>query len=160
VNLLKQPIWVIISLAVTAIAASFVGESYKLKWVSDWLAQILMLMFFIALCTLTTRAPTAIATRKGRAVWWARTAVFAALIWLFISIDLVGDAPVSMRLMGLSWTMSPYGAGRFLQLGGLVLATVGCGLWWWDQRRELAAAALAKGPNDHVPPAPAGLGHT
>ncbi|MFA6044093.1 MAG: hypothetical protein WC718_03840 [Phycisphaerales bacterium] len=155
-NLLKQPMIVIVMLAVIAIAAAFIGESSKVAWVSNWLAPILMLLFFIALHTLTTTAPKGITTRKGKVVWWVRTAVLAGLMWLFISIDLVGDAPVSMRLMGLSWTMSPYGAGRLLELGGLVLAGIAWGLWAWDHRRALEAAFLAEskgGQPPSVPPA-------
>lgn len=155
-NLLKQPMIVIVMLAVIAIAAAFMGESSKVAWVSNWLAPILMLLFFVALCTLTTVPPKAISTRKGKVMWWARTAVLAGLMWLFINVDLVGDAPVSMRLMGLSWTMSPHGAGRFLELTGLVLGMIACGMSWMDHRRDAAAAALAEtklGQTPSVPPA-------
>ena len=148
-NLLKQPMVVILVIAVIAIVATFIGESYKVAWMSDWLAPMLMLLFFIALCTLTRAAPKGIPTRKGRVVWWARTAAIAGLIWLFGTIDLVGDAPVSMRLMGLSWTMSPYAAGRSLQFGGLVLGMIACGMSWVDYRRE-AAAALAESKSGHA----------
>lgn len=153
-NLLKQPMMVIIMFAVIAIAAAIVGESYKVAWVNNWLAPILMLLFFIVLCTLTTTPPKAITNQKDKAAWWARTGVFAGLAWLFLNIDLVGDAPVSMRLMGLSWTMSPYAAGRFLELGGLVLGMIGCGLWWWDRRGERAAAALAQSRGERTPSVP------
>jgi hypothetical protein len=144
------------SALVLALAAVIIGESYKVAWVRDWLAPILMLLFFITLCTLTRAAPKGIPTRKGKVVWWARTAGLAGLIWLFINIDLIGEAPVSMRLMGLSWTMSPYGAGRFLELVGLVLGTIACGVSWMDHRREAAAAALeesTRGQTPSVPPA-------
>lgn len=148
-NLLKQPMVVILMIAVIAIVATFIGESYKVAWVSDWLAPMLMLLFFIALCTLTRAAPKGIPTRKGRVVWWARTAAIAGLIWLFGTIDLVGDAPVSMRLMGLSWTMSPYAAGRSLQFAGLVLGMIACGISLMDYRRD-AAAALAESKSEHA----------
>lgn len=158
-NFTKHAQLVILSLGGLAIAAAIVGEYSKVAWVSDWLGPILMLLFFVALCTLTRRPPTGLITRKSKVVWWARTAVLVGLIWLFLSIDLVGEAPVSMRLMGLNWTMSPYAAGRFLELGGLVLGTIACGISWMEHRREAAAAALAKGANDGVPPAPIGPGH-
>ncbi len=152
-KLLKQPMVVIVLLAVIAIVAAFIGESSKLAWVSNWFAPMLMLLFFIALCTLTRAAPKGIPTRKGRVVWWARTAAFAGLIWLFGNIDLVGDAPVSMRLMGLSWTMSPYGAGRLLQLGSMVLGLIACGILWMDHRREAASAARAQSDRGNNSPA-------
>lgn len=83
-NLLKQPMIVIVMLAVIAISAVTIGESYKVAWVSDWLAPMLTLLFFIALCTLTTTVPQTITARKARVIWWARTAVLAGLMWLFI----------------------------------------------------------------------------
>lgn len=126
---------------------------------SDWVAPILMLLFFIALSTLTTVPPRIITTRRGKVVWFARTAAFVALIWLFISIDLVGDAPASMRLMGMSWTMSPHAAGRFLELGGLVIGAIGVGLSLMDARRDAGAAAVAKGASGQAPPAPAASGN-
>jgi hypothetical protein len=58
-----------------------------------------------------------------------------------------------MRLMGLSWTMSPYAAGRSLELGGLVLGTIAAGISLMDYRRE-AAAALAESKNGHAASAP------
>jgi len=153
-NLLKQPMVVIVMLGVIAIVAATLGESSKVAWVSNWLAPILMLLFFIALHTLTTTAPQGITTRKGKVVWWVRTAVLAGLMWLFISIDLVGDAPVPMRLMGLTWTMSPYGAGKLLQLVGLVLPAIACGFWAWDHRRALEAAFPADGKAGQPPSVP------
>jgi len=158
-NLLKQPMIVVLMIAVIAIVAVILGQAYKLAWVSDWLAPMLMLLFFIALCTLTRAAPNGITTRKGRVVWWARTAVIAGLIWLYGSIDLVGDAPVTLRLMGVSWTMSPYAAARMFQLGGLVLGMIACGMSWMDHRREAAAAARANSASEQAPPATTAAGH-
>ncbi len=140
-NLLKQPMVIIVMIAVVAIVAVYIGESYKVAWMSDWLAPILMLLFFIGLSTLSTVPPRTVNTQRGKVAWFARTAAFAGLIWLFISIDLVGDAPVAMRLMGMSWTMSPHAAARFLELAGLIIGAIGVGLSWMDARREAAAAA-------------------
>jgi len=81
-------------------------------------------------------------------------AAFAGLIFLFISIDVVSDGPVSMRLMGMSWTMSPHAATRVLTLGGLVIGAIAAWMTQNESRRAAAAAALTKRQGEQAPPAP------
>jgi len=155
-NLLKQLRIVVIMLAVLAVAAGIVGDIYKVAWVANWLAPIVKMLFVVGLWTLCVAPPKGVIARKGMVVWLARWAVLNVLVLLFLSIDLVGEAPVSMRLMGLSWTMSPYRAGLFLEVTGFVLGGIACGMAWMDHHRDAAASALAKvasGQSPSVPPA-------
>lgn len=139
-TLFKQPwSWAWIVLAVVAIVAAGVGESTKTPWVNDWLAPTLMLMFFIALSVNFSEPPRTVSTRKAKVVWLARTAAFAGLIWLYVSIDIVSDAPVTLRLMGASWTMGPQLAARFLEIGGLVIGAIAVALVLKDAQRTNAA---------------------
>lgn len=153
-NLIKHAWLVYLTLAAFAIAAAVVGEVYDVAWAVDWLAPILTLLCFVSLSTLSYRPDPTASTGARKFASYAKMAAFAGLIYLFISIDLVSDAPVSMRLMGMSWTMSPYAATRVLTLGGLVIGAIAAWMAQNESRRAAAAAALAKGQGGQAPPAP------
>lgn len=155
-NLVKHAWFVYLLLAVLAIAAVIVGESYKIAWVADWLAPILMLLSFVSISTLSHRPDASASTRSGRLSSYAKVTAFAALIYMYISIEVVSDAPVTLRLMGLSMSMSGHAASRFLVISGLIIGATGAWLNMSQLRREAAAAALAKSETGQAPPAPSG----
>lgn len=159
-NVIKQVWFVHFALAALAIVAAVVGEIYKVAWVADWLAPILMLLFFVSLSTLSHRPDASRGTRSGKVASYAAVAAFAAVIYLFISIEVVSDAPVALRLMGLSLTMSGHAASRFLVISGLAIGAIGVWLNTSQLRREAAAAALAKPASGQGPPAPAAASTT
>lgn len=154
-NLVKHAWFVYFMLAVLAIAAVIVGEVYKVAWVADWLAPILTLLCFVSISTLSHRPDASASTRSGRVASYAKVTAFAAVIYLFISIEIVSDAPVTLRLMGMSMSMSGHAASRFLVIAGLAIGAVGVWLNTSQLRREAAAAALAKAASGRVSPTPA-----
>jgi len=158
-NLIKHAWLVYLTLAGLAIAAAVVGEVYKVAWVAEWLAPILMLLCFVSISTLSHRPDASASTRSGRVASYAKVTAFAVLIYLFISIEVVSDAPVTLRLMGLSMTMSGHAASRFLVISGLVIGATGVWLNTSQLRREAAAAALASGASGQAPPPPAASAH-
>ncbi len=154
-NLVKHAWLVYLTLGVLAIAAAVVGEVYKVDWVTNWLAPILLLLCWVSHSALANRPDVTARTRAGKRASYAKTTAFAALIFLFIMIEVESDAPVTLRLMGLSMTTSAYAASRFLVITGLVLGAVGVWMTMSQVRRETAAAELAKGASGQSPPAPA-----
>lgn len=158
-NLIKHAWLVYFIFAVLAIAAAVVGEVYKVAWVAEWLAPILMLLCFVSISTLSHRPDASAGTRSGRVASYAKVTAFAAVIYLFISIEVVSDAPVTLRLMGLSMSMSGHAASRFLVISGLVIGAIGVWLNTSQLRREAAAAALAKGASGQALSAAAAPGH-
>jgi hypothetical protein len=154
-NLVKHAWLVYCALAVLAISAVVIGEVYKVAWVADWLAPILMLIFFVSISTLSHRPDASASTRSGRVASYAKVTAFAVLIYLFIMIEIVSDAPVTLRLMGMSMSMSGQAASRFLVIAGLVIGAFGAWVNLSQVRREAAAAALAKAASGQVSPTPA-----
>ncbi len=57
------------------------------------------------------------------------------LIYLFVMIDIVSDAPVTLRFMGMSWTMSSHAASRVLTVGGLAIGAIGVWMTQAEARR-------------------------
>ncbi|MFN0133363.1 MAG: hypothetical protein ACKVW3_12655 [Phycisphaerales bacterium] len=155
-NLIKHAWFVYFALAGLAIAAVIIGETYKLAWVANWLAPILLLLCFVSLSTLSHRPDATARTTAGKVASYIRTTVFAVLIYLFIMIEIVSDAPVTLRLMGMSWTMSPHAASRVFTIGGVALVAIAVWVTQMEARRSAAAAALAenkRGQTPSVPPA-------
>lgn len=113
-----------------------------------------MLLFFVSLSALFHSPDATPGTRSEKVASYAKVSAFAAAIYLFISIEIVSDTPVTLRLMGLSKTMSGHAASRFLVISGLVIGAVGVWLNTRQVRREATAAALAKSASGQAPPAP------
>lgn len=154
-NLVKHAWFVYLTLAGLAIAAVVVGEVYKVAWAADWLAPILTMLCFVLIATLSHRPDATAGAARGKVASYAKVFAFGVLVYLFISIEVVSDAPVTLRLMGLSMTMSGHAASRFLVISGLVIGAIGTWLSVSQVRREVAAAALAKSASGHAPPTPA-----
>ncbi|MFA6046965.1 MAG: hypothetical protein WC718_18425 [Phycisphaerales bacterium] len=152
-SLLKHPWLVYFALGALAIAATIVGESYKIAWALDWVAPILLLVGFVSLSTLSHRPDALARTRADKFASYAKTTAFAGLIFLFTMIEIVSDAPVKLRLMGMSMTMSGQAASRFLVIGGLVIGAIGIWMTMIQARREATAAALAKSASGQARPA-------
>lgn len=154
-NLTKSALLLYFSLGAIAIAATIVGESYKIVWVLNWVAPILLLLCFVSLTTLSHKPDPTVSTPVGKIARYAKPAAFAVLIYLFVMIDIVSDTPVTLRLMGMSWTMSAHAASRVLTVGGLVIGAIGVWMTQAEARRKAAAAALAesrRGKTPSVPP--------
>jgi TRAP-type C4-dicarboxylate transport system permease small subunit len=128
-----------IVLGVLAIAAAFVGESSKLAWMSDWLSPFLLLLFLITLGSVGGRrmhGANASPTPTSPVRQWLRSATVVTPIWCFLSIEMVGDASVDMRLFGLTWSMGAHEASRLLAVGGFFLGAIVVGLSWRDSHRN------------------------
>lgn len=155
-GLIKYASSVYVTLAGLAIAAVVVGEAYKIAWMTVWLAPILTMLCFVSIATLSHRPDTTAGAARGKVASYAKVTAFGVLVYLFITIEVVSDAPVTLRLMGLSMTTSGHAASRFLVIGGLVIGALGTWLSVSQVRREAAAAALAertRGQTPSVPPA-------
>lgn len=159
-NFAKHAWLVYAVLAVLAIAAVIIGEVYKIAWVSDWLAPILTLLCFVSMSTLSHRPDATAGTPAGKLASHAKVTAFAVLVYLFIMIEIVSDAPVTLRLMGMSMSMSGQAASRFLVIAGLVIGAFGAWVNLSQVRREAAAAALAKAASGQARPAPAASSNT
>jgi hypothetical protein len=127
-----------IVLGALAIAATVVGESFKLAWMSDWLSPFLLLLFLITLGSVGGRLQGASAAPKPTSPVrrWLRGAAVVTPIWCFLNIEMVGDASVDMRLFGLSWSMGAYEASRVLAVGGFFLGAIVVGLSARDAHRN------------------------
>lgn len=137
------PLLVIAALAVLEIGTGVLADVYAWQWVSDWLSPMLALLFMVTLIAYVSRSTRPALSREGWMRMWLRTAAVVAPIWIFLSIEIIGDAPVAMRLFGLSWTMGGYGASRLLVIGGAAIGAVTVGLSRLQARQEAAAAARA-----------------
>jgi hypothetical protein len=153
-NLVKHAWFVYFGLGALAIAPVIVGESYKVAWVANWLAPILFLLCFVSLSTLSHKPDASAPSRSSKLASYARTTAVAVVLFLFIMIEIVSDAPVTLRLMGMSWTMSAYAATRVFTLGGLALVALGIWVTQKQARRD-DDAAIAKGASGQAPPTPA-----
>lgn len=143
---------VIMTLACLAIGAGVLADVYKLSWARDWLAPMLVMLYLIALTTAFTVRSAPADTRGARVARWAKSAPWVVLAYAFINIEIGGDAPVAMRLFGLSWTMGAKGASMLLALGGIVVGATAVGWSWLEDRRTAAAAARAGNVSTQAPP--------
>ena len=131
----------IVIFAILAIAAGILGDTYKWAWASDWVAPLFMFLYLIALGNFSQVATSKSTTPAGRLKQWAKTAAVTVPIYAFLNIEMVGETPAAMRLFGLSWTMTPYAASRFLSFCGVIIGAAAVGLSWMESRRSGNAIA-------------------
>jgi hypothetical protein len=150
----KYASFLYVAFAGLAIVAAIVGESFKIAWVNEWLTPLLTMLCFVSISMLSHRPDTSAGTRAGTLASYAKITAFAVLIYLFIMIELVTDTPVTLRLMGMSMSMSGQAAARFLVIGGMIIGGLGVWLNASQVRRETEAAALAKAESGQAAPLP------
>ncbi len=117
----RRSILVLFVLFGLAIAAAILADVYKWNWAGDWVAPALSTLFIITLVTTTSMPGEAASERRS----WARTSIRNAAIIVpvlcFLDIEVGGDTPVTMKFLGMSWSMSGYWATRLLGGGGLII---------------------------------------
>lgn len=141
----QRSLLLILTLAALSIVAGTLADLYSWDWMGDWLAPLLTLLYLITLITFVSRPTTPATTPLAHVRRWAQTAALAAPIWCFLTIEIDSDAPVTLRLLGLTWTMSGAGATRLLTLGGVGIGALAVALAWRTQRQNTKASTPPNG---------------